>query len=353
MSCSIRHILLPLLVMGFGVARAQDITGTWEGSLGNDQYLQLNVIQVKNKICGYTYDYVLADQRSHCKAYFTGDYNKQLKEYILDGESFIENSGSHILMRITLSVSIVNGRTMLLGSEGVAGGSVETVLGNFLQKILGNQMIIDNKTEVRLQKTGSEPRQVLDKMKDCYEQKLKESIPKSTVINKPPTPVVKNLPPIVKTTDTVVKTKPILNIPHFDTSVINIPPPVKKPDNVQIPQQMVTRRNIDEGHVVVNTRSIILDVYDNGIVDGDTVSIFFNGKLLLSHERLSEKPIEIRIELDQKTSRNELILFAENLGSIPPNTALVIVHAGEKRFELFSKASLEENAMLIIDYQPE
>ena len=334
------------------LALGQDITGTWEGSLGSDQFIQLNVIQVKNRICGYTYDYVMADQRNHCKAYFTGSFDKRSKEYILDGESFIENSGSHILMRIKLSVAIVNGRTMLIGSEGVAGEGAENMLGNLLQSLLGKQLGIDNRTEVRLGKTGNEPRQVLEKMKNCYEEKQKEGELKPPVVINPSIPVVKNNPPVVKHIDTTVKTNPPIVLQHTDTIVKVNPPPVRNPEEMKIPQQMVKRKNIDEGHVVVNTRSITLDVYDNGIVDGDTVSIFLNGKLLLSHERLSEKAIELNIELDEKNSRNELVLFAENLGSIPPNTALVVVHAGDKRYELFSKASLEENAMLVIEYQP-
>ena len=45
-------------------------------------------------------------------------------------------------------------------------------------------------------------------------------------------------------------------------------------------------------------------------------------------------------------------MVAENLGSIPPNTALIVVYAGNKRYELFSSASLEENAVLVFEYKP-
>jgi hypothetical protein len=93
-------------------------------------------------------------------------------------------------------------------------------------------------------------------------------------------------------------------------------------------------------------------VYDNAIMDGDTVSILYNGKLLLSHQLLSEKAIEINLVLDEKKTRHEITLFAENLGSIPPNTALVVITAGDKRYELFASASLEENAVLVFDYRP-
>ncbi len=127
---------------------------------------------------------------------------------------------------------------------------------------------------------------------------------------------------------------------------------VKKTDSLQIPEQMVKRKNTEQGRLAVNTKNITLSLYDNGIADGDTVSVFLNGKLLLSHQRVSEKPIVINIELDENAAVNEIVLFAENLGRIPPNTTLVVVTVGNKRYELFSKADLTENAVLVFEYQP-
>lgn len=127
----------------------------------------------------------------------------------------------------------------------------------------------------------------------------------------------------------------------------------KRPDSLEIPSQMVKRKNTEQGLVIVNTKSITLSLYDNGVVDDDTVSIFLNGKLLLSHQRVSEKPIVLTIELDEQRPKNEITLFAENMGDIKPNTALVIINTGNKRYELFSKTSLETNAVLVIEYKPE
>ena len=71
------------------------------------------------------------------------------------------------------------------------------------------------------------------------------------------------------------------------------------------------------------------------------------------HQLLTEKAIEFNIELDENLKQHEIILFAENLGSIPPNTALLIITAGDKRYELFASANLQENAVLILNYKPE
>jgi hypothetical protein len=125
----------------------------------------------------------------------------------------------------------------------------------------------------------------------------------------------------------------------------------KEPDMVLIPAQMAKRKNSEEGHIIVNTKKITLNIYDNGIMDGDSVSIFFNGKLLMSHQLVSEKPIVLDLELDENLMKNEIILFAENLGSISPNTALIVVNSGDKRYELFSNADLGKNAVLLIEYR--
>jgi len=127
----------------------------------------------------------------------------------------------------------------------------------------------------------------------------------------------------------------------------------KKADSVDIPTALAKRKNIEQGHVVVHTKKITLNIYDNGVVDDDSISIFLNGKLVLSHQRVSEKPIVLNIELDEQITNNEITLFAENLGSITPNTALVIITAGDKRYELFARSGLETNAVLAVEYRPE
>jgi hypothetical protein len=86
--------------------------------------------------------------------------------------------------------------------------------------------------------------------------------------------------------------------------------------------------------IEVPESSFKVDLYDNGQVDGDTISVFFNGKLLVSSKRLSTTPITLNVKLDPNKEENELVMYAENLGSIPPNTALMVVTVGDKRYEV-------------------
>lgn len=334
---------------------AQDITGTWEGDLGGDQFLQLNIIQTGNKICGYTRDHVLADQRSFCKAFFEGYFDKQKKKLYITGKYFIQNSGSHVLMKLSLTYKLVNG-VEVLEERPTASRLLLSLLSPFggLDPTENSDEPQANTQFVYIKKVSNKPNEMNALMRDCI---ARDKIRTDTTTKKiiPPRPkdstpvIVKMLPP--KPKDTVkVKLPP----PAKKDSVVTLPPPfvIKKDSVAAVPKTITQRKNKEQSRITVNTKSINLKVYDNAIMDGDTVSILYNGRLLLSHQLLSEKGIDINLVLDDNQTRHEIILFAENLGSIPPNTALIVITAGEKRYELFASASLEENAVLVFEYRP-
>ncbi|HCY90447.1 MAG TPA: hypothetical protein DHV17_09340, partial [Chitinophagaceae bacterium] len=154
-----------------------------------------------------------------------------------------------------------------------------------------------------------------------------------------------------------IKKNPVEAKPKLDTTV-----KLTRNDTVQLKplaqnqpkpvQKLLERKNKEMSRLVVNVRNINIKVYDNGVVDNDTVSIYYNGKLLVNKKRLTEDAINLNITLDEDADLHKITMYAENLGSIPPNTALVVVTAGKKRYELFSSANLEENAVLVFEYKP-
>ncbi|MEO6914862.1 MAG: hypothetical protein ABI151_03715 [Chitinophagaceae bacterium] len=91
--------------------------------------------------------------------------------------------------------------------------------------------------------------------------------------------------------------------------------------------------------IVVDTGKIKLDFYDNGVIDGDSISIKVNNIMVLTHQRLSDTAITIYVTMDLRSKFQEVEMIAENLGSIPPNTALLVITAAGKRYELFLTAS--------------
>jgi len=94
---------------------------------------------------------------------------------------------------------------------------------------------------------------------------------------------------------------------------------------------------------------IRVDLYDNGEIDGDTVSIYHNNVLLVSHAKLSQKPISFHIQLDAANPHHELVMVADNLGSIPPNTSSMVITTGTKRYEVFISSTEQKNAKVVLD----
>ena len=92
--------------------------------------------------------------------------------------------------------------------------------------------------------------------------------------------------------------------------------------------------------------SIALSFYDNAIVDGDSISLFLDGKMLFTHIRLSDKPYTIRVAVTDLKAESEMTMVAENLGAIPPNTAYMVAMVGEKRYTA-NLASTEESSAVI------
>jgi hypothetical protein len=364
--------LLFLSLVFIATSSAQRLTGTWEGDLDGNEYLQVNIVEVGNKLCGYTWDYTYRNKRDYCKAYFSGSYKKEKRSWLINGYSFMENSGEHSLMQLIFREDFEDGKMVLNGYCRVkpsffsGGGTIY---------------------EISLKKVSNQPAMMTQEMKDCVKEnepkkkpiikqptvpekettvkkdpitpKKKDSVvkpplvtkPKDTIVKKPTTPIITK----VKPKEIIVK-PPLVTKPKDTIVKKPTPPPITKvkPKENILPAKTNGRENKEISRIIVTDRKINLNVYDNGTVDGDTVSIFYNGKVILSRQRLSSKPLVVDLSLDENTSLHSIVLFAENLGSIPPNTALIIFTTPNgKRYELFSSATLQQNAELIFEYKPQ
>jgi hypothetical protein len=118
--------------------------------------------------------------------------------------------------------------------------------------------------------------------------------------------------------------------------------------NYVVENQYKHRENIINDEIEVDSDSLKVDFYDNGEIDGDSISVFFNNQLLTSSQILSQKAIHFNLILDEGKPVNELSMFADNLGSIPPNTALMIVDDGKRKFEVRLTSSLQNNGTVRI-----
>ncbi|MFI5129027.1 MAG: hypothetical protein ACHQFX_03510 [Chitinophagales bacterium] len=125
----------------------------------------------------------------------------------------------------------------------------------------------------------------------------------------------------------------------------------RKVVNYVVENQFKERENVVSDEIEVGSDSLKVDFYDNGEVDGDSISVFFNNQLLTSAQILSQKAIHFNLTLDGSRPFNELSMFADNLGSIPPNTALMIVDDGKKKYEVRITSTLQNNGTLRIKRQ--
>ena len=123
-----------------------------------------------------------------------------------------------------------------------------------------------------------------------------------------------------------------------------------KPE-LKLPPSLTKRKTELVKEIKVDTGSIKIDFYDNGQIDGDTISVYANNMPVVSNRLLTTKPVSIIIKIDLKRTEQELIMVGENLGSIPPNTALMIVYAGNKRYQLYLTSDEQKNAMVRFIYE--
>ncbi len=152
---------------------------------------------------------------------------------------------------------------------------------------------------------------------------------------------------------------PVAKAKVADPVVKKIPPPVavvkpvpnNLPDNIAIAPAIDLRNRkieiIDE--LTIMADSLQFTLYDNGEVDGDTVSIILNGKTIVSRQGLSTRPFTKTVYLTRDMGDSvQLIMYAENLGTIAPNTGLMIVNYDNKRREIRFSGDLSKNAAITL-----
>ncbi|TCZ69351.1 hypothetical protein [Flaviaesturariibacter aridisoli] len=104
--------------------------------------------------------------------------------------------------------------------------------------------------------------------------------------------------------------------------------------------------------VEVDTGMIRLDFYDNAEIDGDSISVRVNGATILTNKKLDITPVTAFVHIDLEHTFQEVEMVAVNLGRIPPNTALLIVTAGSKRYKLYLTSTESKSAKVRFIYDP-
>lgn len=355
------YLVLISIILSSGLS-AQNLSGQWTGgfvSTGDawgrqtEYVLELEVSGAVAKGYSYTY-FIIAGKRHYVICRLSGTYDKGSKSVTVSEVEKVKSNTppdfKDCFQTHSLTFLKQGDKEVLEGRWKPATikdncGTGETLLE---RKALVRVAPTKPSTPVAQKKTTQPPQLGVAKTTPSKTTPQKSTLPakkpattaapKTNDITRQPAPGTqkpKTQAPSNGTREVTSNTKPVQKPAVVDK-------PQTKIDNPQSPT-VISSTNTGKLEkrikqviklIEVPESSFKIDLYDNGQVDGDTISVFFNGKLIVSSKRLSTTPITVNVKLDPNKVENELVMYAENLGSIPPNTALMVVTVGDKRYEV-------------------
>lgn len=122
-----------------------------------------------------------------------------------------------------------------------------------------------------------------------------------------------------------------------------------------LPQSSISvKRELDKRELQVIDRlqfsedSAVVTIYDNGVIDDDFISLVINDRIVFDKVKLGTTPLSYTLKR-KEGERFSIAFHAETLGTIPPNTGLIIITAGPKRKELLFSSDLQKTATVLIE----
>ncbi|MBS1610627.1 MAG: hypothetical protein JSS70_18095 [Bacteroidetes bacterium] len=338
-------VLVTILSFSNFISGAQMITGVWHGKI-NKQKVEVKIIQSGDSLTGTSYYYESANnyRRYSIRGYFDQTTNSTVW---WDDELIEEKAGKYsstpgkvpLLSRADFNcpgggVMMLDGKAALKEDNAVPKGDLhldKTEASTFPDEW---NFVIDNYL------VGANDPDIIDSV---------NSVAKHETIPAQPETIVATAPP-AKEPEVITRQKPIEQ------------PAVKKEEPKQQPQvvtkviesskaptieeKFLTRKKVFNKEIQLEGDSIELRFYDNAEIDGDSISLFLNDQLIFEHIRLTEKAYIIKLAVSELKASNELIMVAENLGSIPPNTSYMLAIVGDKRYDAYLASTENSSAMI-------
>ena len=340
---------------------AQDLTGIWRGYFSSNDGLQYRfetqIQQTNNSLSGVTYSY--QDKRFYGKCTMTGNFSKASGNALIQEIKTVE-------VRMSLNSSACIQKFLLTYARSGKEEFLEGTFTSIIEKTdsLNNAFRGDDcgGGTIFLRKVPTS---------DFYVEPFLRK--KNSSINNNP-PLVKTNPPANNSTTKTTAKPPVTNSNKNNTASTNKNTVLVKPktDTVKkvetnavrpedkkgltiktgskTPDMLRTRENNLVQTLLINSEDVVVKLYDNGEIDDDTISVYLDKKLVLSKKRLTTSALSINLKMDESNPDHELIMVAENLGRIPPNTSLMIVTAGDQRFEVRITSTEQKNAMVRFKY---
>jgi zinc protease len=148
---------------------------------------------------------------------------------------------------------------------------------------------------------------------------------------------------------TAITTKDVQKAAQVYLNPANMVTAVQLPENTKpkTNEQIGGRTTKVAATYDIATADITIEVVDNATVDGDQISLYFNGNVIASKQNLTDKPLTYKVKANKGV--NKITMFADNLGTTPPNTAFMIIKAGDKEFKVELSSDLKESGTVVLN----
>ena len=313
--CLRRLLPAAALLFATGFLNAQQITGVWQGRIARKK-AELKIIQKGDSLTGTAY-YYESPQRYH-KYSIKGYFDARDNSVVWWDDVLLHQKGASLLRHTDALLSVAD--------FNCPGGGRMFLEGKAKEK----EMPDEPKGSVALTK-GETPLfpDAWDYVIDNYTLGTNDPMVIDSIAFVAFRPVVKT--PVAE---------PVNSVPP-----VRMPPPVATAPRT-IEEKLKARVKMFTMEIPVTGDSIELRFYDNAQVDGDSISLFLNNQLLFQHIRLTEQAYIIKLPTAAFGDTAELVMVAENLGSIPPNTSFMVALCGGQRYEA-RLASTEKSSAYI------
>ncbi len=350
------YILCIACVLLSSSISAQQITGNWKGRI-NNQRVELKIIQKGDSLTGTSYYSSLtgASKRYSIKGYFDPVDNSVVwwDDALITANGLKENSDNLLAVA---DFNCPGGGRMYLNGKSAKKDEPNNKTGKVdLTKTDQSahkdewDFVLDNYN------LGANDPKIIDSVEAIASNRRTPVAPATPLpqpIRKIVTPapkqpdIARNNPPVIRPVKVAPAPQPKQPAP------IPLPPPVKtvqkaappKPETID--EMFVSRKKMVTKEIVLEGDSIKLSFYDNAEVDGDSISLFLNNAMIFTHVRLAATPYIITLPVSELADNNDLVMVAENLGAIPPNTAFMIAMVGTTRYEAYLESTEQTSSVI-------
>ncbi|HXB93101.1 MAG TPA: hypothetical protein VNU72_12455 [Puia sp.] len=402
-----RRLFTILLFVAPLTILAQDITGVWQGhfrstniparsSMFDERYkFEVQFAQRGKELDGVTYSYL--SSIFYAKAALSGKVNVHTGKILIQEGKILEvrnSMGDICVMTCFLQYSKSGDEEFLEGTYVSMNARDSSNCGKgtvFLRKVVSSDFyeepsVVKREKEIASPlpkagpvakngaakkvppaKTGTTAPRPNSTAKTTTPPRAKTTTPPGATVKKTPAPgaTVNKTAPTGATARTTPKPKSVPLAPEKSSPSVSRMEIAKQPKPAGdstgggigrkymtiVPPAIRTRSNPVVKSLVVHTNEVELNIYDDGAIDHDTISVYLDNRLVIDHAMLTDRPIVLILHLDDTNDYHEIVMVAENEGEIPPNTSLMIVKAGDKEYEVRITSTEQKNAVVTFKYE--